>query len=109
MIRDAYSRCWVEPAAYACMVTSPNNRRGDVAVSVGPLRGYMTRPTEFCLDTSTFLIDLRPPEAHLKLNGHNIPFVNHVEYLGVISDKRITWRLHIEMIEAKAFVTFIRI
>jgi hypothetical protein len=29
-------------------------------------------------------------------------------YLGVIFDERITWRLHIEMIEAKAFRTFIR-
>jgi hypothetical protein len=48
-------------------------------------------------------------EAHLTLNGQNIPFVNHVKYLGVIFDKRITWRLHIEMIEAKAFRTFIRI
>jgi hypothetical protein len=28
--------------------------------------------------------------------------------LGVIFDKRITWRLHIEMIEVKAFRTFIR-
>jgi hypothetical protein len=46
---------------------------------------------------------LRPLEAHLTLNGQNIPFVNHVKYL----DKRITWRLHIEMIEAKAFRTFI--
>jgi hypothetical protein len=32
---------------------------------------------------------------------------NHVKYLGVIFDKRITWRLHIEMIEAKAFRTFV--
>jgi hypothetical protein len=38
-----------------------------------------------------------------------IPFVNHVKYLGVIFDKRITWRLHLEMTEAKAFRTFIRI
>jgi hypothetical protein len=37
------------------------------------------------------------------------PFVNHVKYLGVIFDKTITWRLHIEMIEAKAFRTIIRI
>jgi hypothetical protein len=44
----------------------------------------------------------RPPEAHLTLNGCNIPFINHVKYLGIIFDKRITWRLHIEMIEAKA-------
>jgi hypothetical protein len=36
------------------------------------------------------------------LNGRNIPFVNNVKYLGVIFHKRITWRLHIEMIEAKA-------
>jgi hypothetical protein len=32
-----------------------------------------------------------------------------VKYLGVIFDKRMTWRLHIEMIEAKALSTFIRI
>jgi hypothetical protein len=52
---------------------------------------------------------LKPPEAPLTLNGHNIHFVSHVKYLGVIFDKRITWTLHIEMIEAKAFRTFIRI
>jgi hypothetical protein len=40
------------------------------------------------------------------LNGRNIPFVNHVKYLGVIYDKRPTWRLHIEMTEAKACRTF---
>jgi hypothetical protein len=34
---------------------------------------------------------------------------NHVSYFGVIFDKRITWRLHIKMAEAKAFRTFIRI
>jgi hypothetical protein len=38
----------------------------------------------------------RPTVSHLTLNGRNIPFVN-------------TWRCHIEMIEAKAFRTFIRI
>jgi hypothetical protein len=51
----------------------------------------------------------RPPESHLTLNGRHIPFVNSVKYIGVIFDKRVTWRLHIEMIEAKAFRTFIRI
>jgi hypothetical protein len=35
--------------------------------------------------------------------------ISRVKYLGVIFDKRITWRLHLEMIEAKAFRTFIRI
>jgi hypothetical protein len=52
---------------------------------------------------------LRPPEARLLFSGQNIHFVNHVKYLGVIFDKRITWRLRIEIIEAKAFRTFIRI
>jgi hypothetical protein len=51
----------------------------------------------------------RPPDAHLTLNGRNIPFVNHEKYLVVIFDKRSTWGLHIEMIEAKNFRTFIRI
>jgi hypothetical protein len=51
----------------------------------------------------------RPPEAHLALSVRNIPFVNYVKYLGVIFDKRITWRLHKEIIVAKAFRTFIRI
>jgi hypothetical protein len=52
---------------------------------------------------------LRPPETHLILNGRNILFVNHVKYLGVLFDKMTLWRMHIEMIEAKAFRTFIRI
>jgi hypothetical protein len=51
---------------------------------------------------------IRAPESLLTLNGRNIPFVNNVKYLGVIFDERITWRLHIDMIEAKAFRTFIR-
>jgi hypothetical protein len=37
------------------------------------------------------------------LNGRNISFVNHVKYLGLIFEKRITWRLHIEMTEVKVF------
>jgi hypothetical protein len=47
--------------------------------------------------------------THLTLNGRNVPFVNHVKYLGVIFHKRISWRLHLEIIEAKAIRTFIRI
>jgi hypothetical protein len=38
-----------------------------------------------------------------------IPFANSVKYLGVLFDKGMTWRLHIQMIEAKAFRAFIRI
>jgi hypothetical protein len=41
------------------------------------------------------------------MNGRNIPFVNSAKYLGEIFDRRVTWRLHIEMIEAKAFRIFI--
>jgi hypothetical protein len=44
----------------------------------------------------------RPPQSHLTLNGRDILFVNSAKYLGVIFDRKITWRLHIEMIEAKA-------
>jgi hypothetical protein len=55
------------------------------------------------------LIELGPLEAHRTLNGLNISFINHVKYLGVICSNSITWRLEIEMIEAKASRTFIRI
>jgi hypothetical protein len=54
-----------------------------------------------------FSRSLRPPASYLSLNGRYIPFVNNAKYLGVIFDKKITWRLHIEMIKAKAFRTFI--
>jgi hypothetical protein len=50
-----------------------------------------------------------PAEFNLTLKGRNIPFVNQVKYLGVIFDRKITWRYHIEIIEAKAFRTFIRV
>jgi hypothetical protein len=43
------------------------------------------------------------------LIGENIPFVNNVKYLGVIFDKKITWRLCIETLEVNDFRTFIRI
>jgi hypothetical protein len=49
------------------------------------------------------------PGDDLQLNGRNIPFVNIVQYLGVIFDRRMTWRLHIEKIAAKALGTYIRI
>jgi hypothetical protein len=52
---------------------------------------------------------LKPPEDYLTFNERNIPSVNHVKYLGVIFNNLITWRLHIEMIETKAFRTFIRV
>jgi hypothetical protein len=56
-----------------------------------------------------FFHRIRPPESLPTLNGRNIAFVNSAKYLGVIFDKRITWRPHIETIEAKVFRTFIRV
>jgi hypothetical protein len=35
--------------------------------------------------------------------------VNHIKYLGVTFDRKITWRLRIEMITAKTFKTLLRI
>jgi hypothetical protein len=46
---------------------------------------------------------IRQPDSVLMLNGRDTPFINSVKYLRVIFDKKIAWRLHIEMIEAKAF------
>jgi hypothetical protein len=51
----------------------------------------------------------RPPVSRLTLNGKDIPFIHSITYLGVTFDKKILWRLHIQMIEAKAFRTFIRV
>jgi hypothetical protein len=56
-----------------------------------------------------FSYQRRPLDSILTLNGRNILFVNSVKYLGVVFDKRITLRLHIETIEAKAFRKFIRL
>jgi hypothetical protein len=40
------------------------------------------------------------------MNGRNIPFVSRAKYLGVNFDESITWSLHIEIIETKAFRAF---
>jgi hypothetical protein len=59
------------------------------------------------LKPSTSLVYVDHVEAHLTLNGRNIPFVNHVKYLGVIFDRKIIGRLNIDTIEAKVFRTFL--
>jgi hypothetical protein len=41
-----------------------------------------------------FFHRIRPPEPLITLNGWNIHFVNNVKYLGVIFDRKTTWRLH---------------
>jgi hypothetical protein len=48
-------------------------------------------------------VRIGPPESLLTLNGQNIPFVNNVKYLGIIFNRKITWRLDIKTIETKAF------
>jgi hypothetical protein len=82
------------PVLLRCMAT--NSRKA--SVSIGPAGCYIRNATE-----------PPPPESLLTLKGRNIPFVNSVNYLGVIFEKRITWRLHIERIEVKAFRTFNRL
>jgi hypothetical protein len=47
-----------------------------------------------------------PPESLFTVNGRNIPFVHRLKYFGIIFDKTITWRLHVEVIEAKTLRTF---
>jgi hypothetical protein len=67
--------------------------------------------TAFCYAQcyDVFLVYIYCAVEYLTLNGRNNPFVNNVKYLCVIFDERITWRLHVERIEAKAFRTFIRL
>jgi hypothetical protein len=72
-------------------------------------RCFLLNPYQDVISRTIWDIHQSSPEAHLTLHGQNIPFVNDVKYLGVNFDKRITWRLHIEMSEVKAFRTFIRI
>jgi hypothetical protein len=45
----------------------------------------------------------KKPGDGLRLNGRIIPFVNSVKYLGVIFDRKMTWRLHSEKPAAKDF------
>jgi hypothetical protein len=96
-----------------------------VTYAIDHKEGYLLRKLQQCLNSTEtwwkrwnikinedttwaiyFSHRLRPPEVHLTMNGRNIPFVNHVKYLSLIFSKRITWRLHIEMIEAKVFRIF---
>jgi hypothetical protein len=48
------------------------------------------------------------PGDDLQLNGRNIPLVNSVKSLGVIFDRRMTWRLHVEKFASKALGTYVR-
>jgi hypothetical protein len=52
-----------------------------------------------------FLHPIRLPDFLLSFSGRDILFVNSEKYLGVIFDKKITWRLHIETVKVKAFRT----
>jgi hypothetical protein len=45
---------------------------------------------------------LRVPEEALQMRRANIPCVNNVKYLGVFSDRRIRWWLHMERTADKA-------
>jgi hypothetical protein len=54
-----------------------------------------------------FSYRIRPLEFPVTLNGWDIPFVNTVKYLGVIYNKKITRRMHIQTVAIKVFRTFI--
>jgi hypothetical protein len=49
------------------------------------------------------------PGFLLTQNGRNIPHVRSVNYFGVIFDQKVTWRIKLETVEAKAFKIFIRL
>jgi hypothetical protein len=60
------------------------------------------------LRSSTFLIYLALwGSSYIEWTEH--PLRNHVEYLCVTFNKRITWRLRTELIEARAFRIFNRV
>jgi hypothetical protein len=59
--------------------------------------------------SSSLSLSKKTPKFLLLLNELNIQFVNHIKYLPVIFDKRFTGRLHVEVIKANSFRTFIRI
>jgi hypothetical protein len=48
------------------------------------------------------------PDGVLKLNGRDIASVKNVTYLGVIFDRRMTWRYHIERTIPKPLRTYVR-
>jgi hypothetical protein len=68
---------------------------------------WIKKSIKIRLMLSTFLVYLGLMRFIL-IQRTEYPFVNHVKYLGVIFDKRITSRLHREMTEDKNFRTFIR-
>jgi hypothetical protein len=49
---------------------------------------FIIAHTNLANASSKLLLACLPTEAHLTLNRRNIPFVNHVKYLGVIFDKK---------------------
>jgi hypothetical protein len=49
------------------------------------------------------------PYTDFTLKAWNIPFANHMKYLGVTFDGKITWKVHVENVEDKTFRTFIRV
>jgi hypothetical protein len=50
-----------------------------------------------------------PVKASLTLKGRHTPFANHMNYLGVIFNKKFTWKLHTKTIATKALRIFLSI
>jgi hypothetical protein len=51
--------------------------------------------------------DLRGPDDVLQLKGRHIPLSNNVTYLGVIFNRRMTWRYQNEITVAKALSIYV--
>jgi hypothetical protein len=116
-MNDAPSAPWIHLALFAddtCIYSTEirkrrvlcNLQRGLTAVKW--FERWNIKINEGKLPAIYFSRRLRVPEDVWQLNGGNTAFVNNVKYLGVIFDRRITWRLHIERTVAKAFRTYIR-
>jgi hypothetical protein len=82
-------------------------QRGLIPCRPGVIAGIL-RSMRIRTRWSAFLTK-RAPDYLLTLNGRDIPFVINIKYLGVTFAKRMTWILHIEKIEAKAFRRFIKL
>jgi hypothetical protein len=60
--------------------------------------------------TKNYFVPLKTMDADEgNTTGRDIPFVKDVKFLGVIFDRKITWRYNAETTAAKALQTFIRI
>ncbi|XP_051156203.1 uncharacterized protein LOC127278511 [Leptopilina boulardi] len=56
--------------------------------------------SQLCLFDRRSLVD---QHLRLELEGQEIPIVDSIMYLGILLDSKLSWKLHVEYIAAKAF------